>query len=214
MTGLDRVTGGSRPRPDGPLVALLSLLLATVAAIGLPLLRPPEWAASVTAALGPAEQVRPVTPYVYHVLSRPQVVATHAAVLEDPSFLRRAGDQLGLDRARLRQARVDVSQVPRSAVLGVTVTSPHRTDAAALAPAVAEAGAAYVQRLGSLYVLRSAGAGDYPVEVRRLPRYGPSTGVVFLAGLLPAFLLSWVLLASAARRRATRRPGAGDLPLR
>jgi len=197
---------------------VLTLLLASLVAVGLPMLRPTRWAASVTTQLQPAARSETATPYVYDVLSRPVVVATYAAILADPRFLREAGDRLGLQQLERGQARVQVGQVPRSAVLEVTVTSPRRTDAAALAPALTQAAAAYVQRLDALYVLAPAtavtgsppaesGSAGYPVEVRQLPRYGPSISVVLVTSLLPAWIVAWLLLMTWSALRPIPGPG-------
>jgi hypothetical protein len=209
---------GPRSRPAVPLVALLTLLLAALVTVGPPMLRPARWTATVTTQLQPAAGSETATPYVYDVLSRPVVVATYAAILADPRFVREAGDRLGLQQPERGQARVQVGQVPRSAVFEVTVTSPRRTDAVALAPGLTEAAAAYVQRLDSLYALAPAaavagsppsasGSAGYPVEVRQLPRYGPSISVVLVASLLPAWIVAWLLLVTWSALRPIPGPG-------
>lgn len=186
----------STPRPVT--ATLLALLLAALVAVAVPLLRPVPWSATVPVQLQPAGDPA-ATPYVDDVLSRPVVTATFAAILADPGFLRDAADRLGMGRSRTRAAEVTVRQAGGSAVLFLTVTGRQRDEAAALAPAVVAEAIRYVEDLRTLYALRPAVPG-HPPQVERPARYGSSTVVLLVAALLPAWLLSWWLLGSRARR--------------
>jgi len=183
--------------PRAVTATLLALLLAGLVAVAVPLLRPVPWSATVPVRLQPAGDA--ATPYVDDVLSRPVVTATFAAILGDPRFLRDAGDRLKLQRAAVDAAQVTVRQAAGSAVLLLTVTGRQRDEAAALAPAVVAEATRYVEDLRTLYALRPAVPG-HPPELERPARYGVSTVVLLAAALLPAWLLSWWLLGSRARR--------------
>lgn len=186
----------STPRPVT--ATLLALLAAGLVAVAVPLLRPVPWSATVPVRLQPAG-VPAATPYVDDVLSRPVVTATFAAILADPRFLRDAADRLDLGGSGVEAAQVRVRQAAGSAVLLLTVTGRQRDEAAALAPAVAAEAIRYVEDLHTLYALRPAVPG-HPPELERPARYGTSTVVLLAAALLPAWLLSWWVLGSRARR--------------
>lgn len=130
----------------GVIVALVVAVLGTTYAA----FRTPEWTAQTHLLVAPGVQADQETlSGYYETLSRGQVTATAAAIVDQPQFLRAARGALGLDEDNSVAARATV--VSETSLVNVSVTAPAPRTAERLADQLASESAPEVNRLLAPY---------------------------------------------------------------
>jgi capsular polysaccharide biosynthesis protein len=194
------VTRHARPPLRLP-VAVSALAFAVALACALLVLpvRSRTFEGRARAAIVPAVAHRQPDAYEFDVASRRGVVDTYAAIVGTRRFRDEAGEQLGLPPAQRRDVDVAVRGSATSAIVDVSVRSPHRRVAASMAAAILERGRTYIDGLDRLYVLR-------PVTPAPATRPGtvvhpPALAVALLAAVAAA-LAAWAVATAPVRRRS------------
>lgn len=211
VTAVDGREGGDGLAPSivwGALVFVVILLAGAAFVVT----RPNQWSATATAVVVPDPNLDPIaTAGYYETLSRGQIVATAAEILQLRRFGATAADRLGLSPQQQDTVTVKTLVVPDTAIIQVVATGPD----AGIAERMADTVLAEVNTSGILqspYVLSplSGAAGT-------ARRSGPSVpifaGVVLLVSVIAAVSTQQAAYhLSLAVRSGRRTPPAQVVP--
>lgn len=139
----------------------------------------------------------------YDTLSRGQIVATFAQIIQSQSDpVREAGD-LGLTGDQAERITVAVTAVPNTSIISIKVDAPAGDQAARVANEVAEAGLQTLQQLKTPYTAAVvAGPGPAKSAGPSMLTFGLVVAVVAVVAGVGAQQILWLLGLARARRRA------------
>jgi capsular polysaccharide biosynthesis protein len=197
--------------------AVVVFVIITLAGAAYVISRPTIWTAEATTMVAPDPKLDVNTSAGYYEsLSRGQVVATVAQILQLQRFQNGAADKLGLSRDQQHHITVAVDVVPDTSVIRMTVTAPTAEMAEQMADRVL-AEAEGFDGIPSPYVLLALSSAD-----RTAHRSGPSkvefAGVVILVALVAAIAVQQavyhlgVALAGGRQTATDTSPAAAGPP--
>jgi capsular polysaccharide biosynthesis protein len=182
---------------------LLAALLVLVAGAMFAATRPPEWTAETKLLVGPGLQADSTNISAYYeTLSRGQVIATAAEIIEQPRFTRDAIRAVTGDDARGAETRVTV--VPGTSLVSVSVTARTRATAEGLADEIAASSVPTVNQLLTPYAATPLGSAEDSATRSTLATSQLAAVVALMAAVVGAGVQQVVQRLAGGPRRGLR----------